>query len=87
MAATALDTELAYFRKHKSDLVKKYEGQFVVIKGSEVLGAFTTDVQAYEAGVTRFGNVPFLIQRICKEEEAIAYSPSLTTGLIHVRPQ
>lgn len=60
----ALDVELRYYTSRKDEFVRAYSGQFVVIKGEEFLGAFTTQAQAYEAGLSKWGNVPFLIKQV-----------------------
>ncbi len=53
---TPLQTELEYFDKNKQEYLKLYKGQFVLIKGEDFGGAFTTDAEAYKAGLDKFGN-------------------------------
>lgn len=76
----ALETEIAYFNSHKDEFLKAYSGQFLLIKGEELLGAFTTAAQAYEAGVKRFGNQPCLIKR------AVADEPTASFFALHFGP-
>jgi hypothetical protein len=78
-----LQTELEYFQKHKQEYLKLYKNQFVLIKGDEFAGAFTTEAEAYKAGLKRFGNEPFLIKQVLDGDEAVSY-PALTVGVIHV---
>ena len=40
------------------------EGQFVLIKGQDVLGFYTRDEDALEAGYSRLGSGPFLVKQI-----------------------
>jgi hypothetical protein len=40
------------------------EGQFVLIKGRDVLGFYTRDEDALEAGYSRLGSGPFLVKQI-----------------------
>ena len=42
--------------------------KFALIKGTEIVGLFDNDMDAYEVGISKFGNVPFLIIRVSKEE-------------------
>lgn len=77
-----LDEELKYFTEHKEELLKHYENQFVLIKGDTLIGAFTTEAEAYQAGVQRFGNQPFLIKKVAKEEELVHF-PAFSLGLLH----
>jgi hypothetical protein len=79
-----LDKELKYFEDHKDELLKHYESLFVLIKDDSLVGAFTTEAEAYQAGIRKFGNQPLLIKRVAQEEE-IAYFPALTLGLLQAR--
>lgn len=78
-----LQTELEYFRKHKQEYLKLYKNQFVLIKGEAFAGAFTTEAEAYKAGLQKFGNVPFFIKQVLDDEEPGSY-PTLTVGILHV---
>lgn len=80
-----LEKELKYFEEHKDELLKHYEGQFVLIKDDQLVGAFTTEEEAYQAGLEKFGNQPFLIKKVTKEEEVVQL-PALTLGLLHADP-
>lgn len=79
-----LDKELKYFNEHKDELLKYYENQFVLIKDDMLIGAFTTEAEAYAAGIQKFGNQPFLIKKVTKEEEVVHF-PALTLGLLNAR--
>lgn len=41
-----LEKEYEYFTQHKEELLRKYAGKFVVIKGETVLGDFQTQDEA-----------------------------------------
>lgn len=77
-------TELEYFQRHKQEYLKLYKNQFVLIKGEEFAGAFTTEAEAYKAGLDRFGNEPFLIKQVLDNDETVSY-PALTVGVLNVR--
>ncbi len=79
-----LERELGYYTNHRDDLLQHYENQFVLIKEEELVGAFTTEAEAYQAGVQRFGNQPFLIKRVVRDEE-IEHLPALSLGLLYAR--
>ena len=79
-----LQTELEYFQRHKQEYLKLYKNQFVLIKGEEFAGAFTTEAEAYKAGLEKFGNEPFLIKQVLDKDEIISY-PALTLGTLNVR--
>ena len=80
--AVLLDKELRYFEAQKAELLKHHENQFVLIKDEQLIGAFTTPQEAYQEGIQRLGNQPFLIKQVTKEE-VTAFFPALTLGLIH----
>ncbi len=78
----ALEKELAYYTRHRDDLLQHYENLFVLIRGEELIGVFSTEAEAYQAGVERFGNEPFLIKQVTRDEET-EHIPALTLGLLH----
>ena len=79
-----LQNELDFFNKKKDELLRLYKGQFVLIKGDKFIGAFTTDAEAYKAGLEQFGNHPFLIKQALDDDTKVSY-PALTVGAINVR--
>lgn len=76
-----LQQELAFFSKHKEEYLKTYPGQFVLISGDSFLGSFTTEKQAYEAGLQKVGIKPFLIKQVL-EDDGRASIPAYTLGLL-----
>ena len=47
MAKVSLKKELDFFIKHQNELVKHYEGKFLVLKNQKVVGAYATMHEAY----------------------------------------
>jgi len=43
-----LEREFQYYIDNQKQLVEKYDGKFVVIKGQTVLGAYDSELQAFE---------------------------------------
>ncbi len=86
MAQThTLQTELNFYQKNKQEYLKLYKGQFVLIKGEKLVGAYTTDAEAYKAGLEQFGNQPFLIKQVLEDDTQVSY-PALTVGAINIHP-
>ncbi len=79
-----LQTELEYFQKHKQEYLKLYKGQFVLIKGESLAGTFTTEAEAYKAGLEKFGNEPFFIKQVL-DDDGMVFNPALTVGVLNVR--
>jgi hypothetical protein len=59
-----LDAELRYYESHKADLLKAYKGQVALIRGEALVGVFSTEEEAYQAGSRQFGDLPTLIVRV-----------------------
>lgn len=57
-----LDQEFQYFKDHQDELVAQYNGKFIVIAGTDVLGAFDTELDAYLAMKKEHEVGTFLIQ-------------------------
>ena len=79
-----LEQELKFFEEHRHELLAVNPGQFALIKGGELIGAFSTLQQAYNQGIERFGNVPILIRQILPADPAHKI-PAFTQGLLCAR--
>lgn len=76
-----LDAELQHFEAIKNELLQHSEGRFALIIGSELLGVFDTQAEAYRVGMEKRGNVPMLIKQILKEEPKVRI-PAMSLGLL-----
>ena len=56
------EQELTYFVTHQDELVAKYHGTTLVIRGDEVVGAYLTPLEAYAEAAKRFPVGSFMIQ-------------------------
>lgn len=63
-----LDTELKTYEQQRDRLLGTYEGKYVLIHGNEVVGAYTSKMDAIMLGYQRFGNVPFLVKQVLRVE-------------------
>jgi len=82
MATYDFSVELAAFAAKKQELLGVCLGKFAAFKGNEFLGVFDSYQSAFNAGVEKLGNVPFLIKHVTPEEPE-ASVPALCLGLIH----
>lgn len=64
-----LKREYETYKANKEDLLTKHEGQYVLIKGADIIEVFTSYEDALKAGLKKFGNVPFLVKQIQREDE------------------
>lgn len=69
-----LETEFNYYKDNQDDLVKRYNGKFIVIVGEKVVGTFDDPVKAYTAMKKKYPVGTFLIQHCLPGEESYTQS-------------
>ena len=57
-----LDKEFKYFLEHQDELVKRYNGRFIVIIGDNVIGDYSSEAEAYTETIKKHKPGNFLIQ-------------------------
>lgn len=57
-----LDREFAYYKEHQEELVRQYEGKYLVIVGEAVISAHASELDAYESAKVTYPLGTFLIQ-------------------------
>jgi hypothetical protein len=57
-----LDKEFKYYLAHQDDLVKKYNGKFLVIKDEDIIGVYADKIEALERSKEKYELGSFLIQ-------------------------
>lgn len=77
---TALQKLFQYYLDHQEELVKKYNGKFIVIKDEGVVGAYESELDAYQDSVKKFELGTFLIQQCSPGEES--YTQTFRTRVI-----
>ena len=64
-----LAVELEYYAAHRGDWLRKYSGNYVVIKESTVLGFYPSFEVAYQSGATTFGiSTDFLVKQVLEHD-------------------
>ena len=71
-ALAVLAEERMAYRDRLPELVRAHEGQFVLIKGQNVIGVFGDHAEALRQGYRRFGIVPFLVRQIAASEPMVS---------------
>jgi hypothetical protein len=65
-----LKKEFEFFKDHQDELVAKYRGKFLVIKGEgEVVDAYDTQLEAYHNAKEKYELGTFLIQECLPGKE------------------
>ena len=75
------EQELAYYNEHRAEFLSKYEWKLLLIKGRELIAVFDDAQTAYVEGLHRFGNNPFLIKPVLREEP-VQQIPALSLGIL-----
>ena len=61
--AKELEKEFEYYLDHQDELVKEYNGKYIVIKNNKVIGAFNTEIEAIEKTAEKHELGTFLVQK------------------------
>ena len=64
-----LQQEYDLFLSHLDEFILDHLNEFVLIKGEKIINFSKSYEDALKEGLTRFGNVPFFIKVVKKEEE------------------
>ena len=80
-----LDIERAYYSENMEEWKRQFPGKFVVVKGRELIGAFSSMEEALAAGAARFGLDAFLVRLVGESEKQVSI-PALTLGLLGANP-
>ncbi len=75
-ASTALGQEMATYRDHLPEMLREHDGEFVLIKGREIVGFFRDDSAAIREGRRRFGIVDILVKEVSATERVV-YLPNV----------
>ncbi len=71
-----LQRELETYAAHRDELLATVEGTFVLIRGDQVAGTYSSQTDAIAEGYRRFGNVPFLVKQVVRLETPVTYFTS-----------
>jgi hypothetical protein len=67
-----LEKEFKYYIDHQGDLLKKYNGKFLVIKGEKVIGDYSSHSEAYNHASQTEKLGTFLIQHCIPGSEGFS---------------
>jgi len=59
----SLEKEFEYYLENQAELVKKYNGKYIVIKNQQVIGVFESEIEAVEKTVANHELGTFLVQK------------------------
>ncbi len=70
MNSDDLREEFRYYLEHQDEIVERYDGKVVAIRGECVVEAFNSEVEAVTEMQKRYELGTFLIQRVSEGNEA-----------------
>jgi hypothetical protein len=73
-----LENEFKYFKDNQAELVSKFSGRFIVIRGESVVGDYGSELEAYLESKKKYQLGTFLIQHCLPGDE-------ITTQTFHSR--
>jgi hypothetical protein len=65
-----LDKEFKYYIDHQEELVKKYNGKYIVIENNNILGDYNSEAEAYNETLKSHKLGTFLIQHCLPGKES-----------------
>jgi len=80
-----LELELKVFEQHREEWVSKHPGRELLVKGTELLGAFSTIEEALAEGARRFGLTGFLVRSTDEPRREVSI-PALSSGVLRADP-
>lgn len=75
-----LKKEFNFYLANQEDLLKKYQGKFIVIKDENVIGVFDSELEAYSSTIKTEEAGTFLIQECQPGNES--YTQTFRTRVI-----
>lgn len=65
-----LEKELELFQQKLPEFTAEHTGEYVLIRGNEIIDFFTSYEDAIKVGYSKFGLEPFLVKQIQAVEQA-----------------
>jgi len=65
-----LEVEFQYFLDHKDELIEKFNGKFIVIMGTQVVGVYDSEIDAYNSSKEKYELGTFLIQQCIEGKDS-----------------
>ena len=69
-----LEKEFKYYLDHQDELVEKYNGKFVVIKGNKLIDVFDSEIEAVEKTSEKYELGTFLVQKCESGSESYTHT-------------
>jgi hypothetical protein len=67
-----LKQEFEYYLEHQNELVQKYNGRFIVIKDCQVIGDYSSELEAIDKTKAKYEIGTFLVQKCVPGDESFS---------------
>jgi len=67
---STIDQDFKYYLSHQDELVKKYNGKYIVLNDTNVVGAYDDYVDAFYSSLEKYKPGTFMIQLCTPGKEA-----------------
>jgi hypothetical protein len=74
VAAPVLQKELDFFEQQRVELFTQAPGKYALVKDSELIGIFETELEAIRAGYQKIGNKAFLVKHIVEADVPLSFT-------------
>ncbi|HKR63178.1 MAG TPA: hypothetical protein VJZ00_05545 [Thermoanaerobaculia bacterium] len=69
-----LHQELKFFEQERLELLARAPGKYALIKGTELIGIFDSELEAVRAGYRQIGNEAFLVKHIVEADVPLVFT-------------
>ncbi len=83
MAVTTLEQEIDAYEAMRTDLEAKYFDKWIIMRNSEVVGAFDSSEECIRFAIEKFGRGPYLIRQV--GEPPVRLPASALLGTMNAR--
>ncbi len=80
-----LVAERQFFDENRAAWLGTHAGQFVLVKGRDLIGTFNTYDEALAEGARRFGLESFLVRQVVDADQEVR-APALMLGILRANP-
>ena len=75
-----LDEEVRTFQAHRTELLGRALGKYVLIKNDRIIDDFASEEDALKRGYEEFGNAPFLVKEVTEVDLPLNFTSFMIAG-------
>lgn len=79
MRPSPIAAEVELYKRRRGELVANHDGEFVLIKGEEIVGYYPTLGEALDEGYRRYQGAAFLARQVSLTDETVNFTSFMLT--------